>query len=110
MFTCRSCGYTRNKGITEKLGFELCTECEQRVYLILQHGEAFARRQRQHPADQREIHSIVTVLGRHEFSLLRALMAATLLQLDKGIATVCPGWIDANAFRMASTSSNSSSI
>lgn len=49
---------------------QLCTEREQRVYLILQDCEPFARRQRRHPADQREIDSIVTVLRRHEFSLL----------------------------------------
>ena len=56
--------------ISRNLGIELGTECEQRVYLILQDSEAFARRQRQHPADQREIDSIVTVLRGHELSLL----------------------------------------
>lgn len=60
----------RTFSISKKLGFELCTECEQRVYLILQDGEAFAGRQRQHPADQRKIDAILAVLWFHEFSLL----------------------------------------
>ena len=52
------------------MGFELCTECEQRVYLILQDGKPFARRQRKHPADQREVHAIFTALWHHVFSVI----------------------------------------
>jgi hypothetical protein len=56
--------------ISKNLGLEFCTECEQRVYLILQNVEALARRQGQHSANQREVDSVLTVLRRHEFSLL----------------------------------------
>jgi hypothetical protein len=62
----------RTLNISRNLGFELCTEGEQRVYLILEDGEALARRQGKHPADQREIDSVITVLRHHELSLLRA--------------------------------------
>jgi hypothetical protein len=75
----------RSFNISRNLGFELCTECEQRVYLILEDGEAFARRQRQHPADKREIDAIITVLGtvlgHHEFSLLREVGFQTAIEI-----------------------------
>jgi hypothetical protein len=56
-------------------GFELCTEGEQRVYLILEDGEALARSQGKHSADQRQIDAIIAVPGAHGLSLLRAFQA-----------------------------------
>jgi hypothetical protein len=56
--------------ISRNLGLELCTESEQRVYLILEDGKPFARSQRQNPADQRKIHAVFTALWHHEFSII----------------------------------------
>lgn len=61
----------RTFSISKNLGVEFRTEVDQGVYLILKDCKALARSQRQRPAYQREIDSIVTILADHEFRLLR---------------------------------------
>lgn len=57
--------------ISSSAGLEFLAESDQRVYLILQYLKALTRRERQHPADQRQVDAILAVIRVHQSSLLQ---------------------------------------